>query len=145
MRFLILNGVNLNMLGIREPEIYGKQTYDDLCRFIKVCCQEENIDYDILQTNMEGQLVNYIQQAYQKYDGIIINAGAYTHYSIAILDALKAVAIPYVEVHLSDICDREEFRKNSITGLASVKIVKGLGFDSYKVGIKTLKDYLLEK
>lgn len=110
-RILVINGVNLNMLGIREPEKYGKKSYKDLVSFIKDCAAELGQSVCVKQSNCEGEIVGFIQKAYKKYDGIIINAGAYTHTSVAILDALKAVDIPTVEVHLTDIYAREEFRK----------------------------------
>lgn len=136
MKLLVLNGPNLNMLGIREKEIYGSSSYKDLIKFIKSCAKEKNVKIKVLQSNYEGTIVYYIQRAYKKYDGIIINPGAYTHYSYAILDALKAVNIPTVEVHLSDINDREEFRKISVLdGFAKKKIV-GKGFDGYKEAIE---------
>ena len=142
MKFLIINGPNLNMLGIREKEIYGSKTLKDLERHIRSFAKENGISTFFYFSNCEGELVTKIQKAYKKFDGIIINPGAYSHYSIAILDALKAVSIPYVEVHLSDIKNREDFRKVSITGQNSVKIINGLQFDSYIEGMKVLKDYL---
>ena len=110
MRILVLNGPNLNMLGIREPEIYGSNTYADLEKFVDDVCRENGIDYEIYQTNWEGALVDRIQEAYGKFDGIVINPAAYTHTSVAILDAVKAVAIPAVEVHLTEVNEREPFR-----------------------------------
>jgi 3-dehydroquinate dehydratase-2 len=112
MKLLIINGPNLNLLGLREPEIYGKQTWRDLCRLIKKTCNELGIDCEIYQSNHEGAIVDKIQDAYSTVDGIVINPAAYTHTSIAIMDALKAVAIPTVEVHLSDVNAREEFRRH---------------------------------
>ena len=142
MKFLIINGPNLNMLGIREKEIYGSKSLKDLERYIRSFAKENDISTSFYFSNCEGELVTRIQKAYKKFDGIVINPGAYSHYSIAILDALKAVSIPYVEVHLSDIKNREDFRKVSITGQNSVKIISGLQFNSYIEGIKVLKDYL---
>ena len=145
MKFLIINGPNLNMLGIREPDVYGAQSYDALIRFIKDVCEKENICADFYQSNHEGDIVDAIQAAYGKYDGIVINPAAYTHTSIAILDALKAVAIPTVEVHLSKIEERESFRQFSYISFAAIKTVTGLGFDGYAVAIRYLKDYIANK
>ena len=131
MNILVINGPNLNMLGIREPEIYGKATYADLCRLIEEHAAQLGIDVTLYQSNHEGDLVDAIQQAYGKADGIVINPGAYTHTSIAILDALKAVALPAVEVHISDPDTRDEFRKISYVRAACVKTIKGHGFKGY--------------
>ena len=131
MNILVINGPNLNMLGIREPEIYGKATYADLCRLIEEHAAQLGIDVTLYQSNHEGDLVDAIQQAYGKQDGIIINPGAYTHTSIAILDALKAVALPAVEVHISDPDTRDEFRKISYVRAACAKTIKGHGFNGY--------------
>ena len=131
MNILIINGPNLNMLGIREPEVYGTATYADLCRMIREHAEKLGIEVTLYQSNHEGDLVDAIQQAYGKQDGIVINPGAYTHTSVALLDALKAVAIPAVEVHISDPDTREEFRKISYIRAACVKTVKGHGFDGY--------------
>jgi 3-dehydroquinate dehydratase type II len=128
---LVLNGPNLNMLGIREPEIYGSATYAELCRLIEAHAEKRGITVSIFQSNHEGDLVDAIQQAYGKADGIIINPAAYTHTSIALLDALKAVGLPAVEVHISDPDTREEFRKVSYIRSACVKTIKGHGFDGY--------------
>ena len=142
MKILVLNGPNLNFLGIREPSIYGSNTYNDLCSLINDKANSENIDIEIYQSNSEGALVDKIQQAYfDKVDGIVINPAAYTHTSVAILDALKAVNIPTVEVHISDISTREEFRKHSYISLVAEKTIKGHGFKGYIEGI----DYLLNK
>lgn len=128
----IINGPNLNMLGIREPHIYGTKTYDDLVNVISEYAQKLGIEVKILQSNSEGRLVDYIQEAYfEKADGIIINPAAYSHTSIAILDALKAVGLPCVEVHISDISEREEFRKFSYVSLYAEKVIKGHGFEGY--------------
>jgi 3-dehydroquinate dehydratase-2 len=129
MRIIVINGPNLNMIGIREPEIYGRQTYDDLVSFIKEAFGEAGVEGDIYQSNHEGDIVDWIQQAYQRADGIVLNAGAYTHTSIAILDALKAVNIPTVEVHLTDTENREAFRKTSYVSLFAEKMIKGKGFE----------------
>lgn len=142
MKFLVINGPNLNLLGLREPDIYGKQTFSDLIDMINDVCEREGISVTTYQSNHEGAIVDTIQEAYGKYDGIIINPAAYTHYSIAILDALKAVSIPTIEVHLSDIHSREDFRNVSVTGNAALKIIYGLGFDGYKRAITELKEYL---
>ncbi|MDD3946685.1 MAG: type II 3-dehydroquinate dehydratase [Clostridia bacterium] len=131
MRILVINGVNLNMLGIREPHLYGKKDYNALVASIKTAAKEVGVRVDCYQSNHEGDLVTVIQRAYGKYDGIIINAGAYTHTSIAILDALKAVGLPTVEVHLTDIASREEFRKQSYISLYAEKTICGLGFEGY--------------
>ena len=136
MKILIINGVNLNMLGIREPEKYGKKSYKDLVSFIKDCAAELGQSVCVKQSNCEGEIVGFIQKAYKKYDGIIINAGAYTHTSVAILDALKAVDIPTVEVHLTDIYAREEFRKMSYISMAARKTVCGKGFEGYKEALE---------
>ena len=135
-RILVINGVNLNMLGIREPEKYGKKSYKDLVSFIKDCAAELGQSVCVKQSNCEGEIVGFIQKAYKKYDGIIINAGAYTHTSVAILDALKAVDIPTVEVHLTDIYAREEFRKMSYISMAARKTVCGKGCEGYKEALE---------
>lgn len=142
MKILIINGPNLNLLGLREPEIYGNSTYSDLCRLIAKCCDSLGIDYEIYQSNHEGAIVDKIQDAYSTFDGIVINPAAYTHTSIAILDALKAVSIPTVEVHISDINSREEFRKHSFVSTVAIKTVAGLGFDGYRVAIEHLCEHL---
>ena len=131
MKLLVINGPNLNMLGIREPDIYGKNTYEELVRLIEKTCEQKSIEVEIYQSNTEGFIVDKIQQAYGNTDGIIINPAAYTHTSIAILDALKATGIRTVEVHLSDINSREEFRKRSYVSLAAAKTICGRGFDGY--------------
>jgi len=129
------------MLGIREPDIYGKSTYSDLCDMIKNKADEMNVTVEIFQSNHEGAIVDKIQEAYKKADGIVINPAAYTHTSVAILDALKAVAIPTCEVHISDVDSREEFRKFSYVGLYAEKKFAGYGFDGYLMAM----DYLKEK
>ena len=141
MHILVINGPNLNMLGIREPDIYGKNTYADLCRLIEAKAEEIGITVELFQSNHEGAIVDKIQEAYQKVDGIVINPAAYTHTSVAILDALKAVAIPTCEVHISDVDAREEFRKISYVGLYAEKKFAGYGFDGYLMAM----DYLKEK
>lgn len=142
MRILVLNGPNLNILGIREPEIYGSNTYADLEKFVDDVCRENGIDYEIYQTNWEGALVDRIQEAYGKFDGIVINPAAYTHTSVAILDAVKAVAIPAVEVHLTEVNERESFRHISYIGLAAAKTITGKGFEGYREALLWLKDNL---
>lgn len=142
MRILVLNGPNLNMLGIREPEIYGSNTYADLEKFVDDVCRENGIDYEIYQTNWEGAIVDRIQEAYGKFDGIVINPAAYTHTSVAILDAVKAVAIPAVEVHLTEVNEREPFRHISYIGLAAAKTITGKGFEGYREALLWLKDNL---
>ena len=131
MKILVINGPNLNMLSIREPDIYGKKTYDDLVALIEDYCREKGVDVEIFQSNHEGAIVDKIQDAYKKFDGIVINPAAYTHTSVAILDALKAVGIRTVEVHISDVSAREDFRKVSYVRLYAEKTVSGLGFDGY--------------
>ncbi len=130
------------MLGIREPDLYGKQDFAALCAFIRDCCERAGAEGTLYQSNHEGDLVECIQKAYNVYDGIVINPAAYTHTSIAILDALKAVALPAVEVHLSDINGREAFRRISYAGMACVKTFKGLGFEGYRQALAFLKEYL---
>ena len=140
MKLLVLNGPNINMLGIREPHIYGKENYQDLCQLINQYCKENNIDVEIFQSNHEGALVDKIQQAYfNKVDGIVINPGAYTHTSIALLDAIKSVNIPCVEVHISDVSNREDFRKISYVALACKTTIKGLGLQGYIKAIEELR------
>ncbi len=138
MKLLVLNGPNLNMLGIREPDIYGRETYRSLEKKIKTHCKRRKIGVKIFQSNCEGSLVSKIQKAYHKYDGIVLNPGAYTHTSVALLDALKAVGIPAVEVHISDVDAREEFRKISFVRAACLKTISGHGTDGYLEAIDTL-------
>ena len=141
MKILVLNGPNLNMLGTREPDIYGNSTYDDLISMIVKHCNEKGIDVVCSQSNHEGELVDMIQQAYFDHvDGIVINPAAYTHTSVAILDALKAVSIPAVEVHLTDISGREEFRHISYAGMACEKHYIGYGFEGYRLAVKYLAE-----
>ena len=142
MKFLVINGPNLNMLGIREPTIYGKQDYKALVAFVESGCAALGVECTVFQSNHEGAIVDTIQAAYGVYDGIIINPAAYTHTSVAILDALKAVAIPAVEVHLSDVNAREDFRKLSYPGMACLKTYAGFGFDGYRMAAEFLKDHL---
>lgn len=131
MKILVINGPNLNMLGIREPAIYGRETYESLCRKIREHAEKRGIDVTLYQSNHEGDLVDAIQQAYGRADGIVINPGAYTHTSIAILDAMKAVGIRAVEVHISDVNAREDFRKISYIRAACEKTISGHGTDGY--------------
>ena len=138
MKLLILNGPNLNMLGVREPEIYGRKSYRDLETFIRAEAEKLGCEVEIFQSNHEGELVDRIQQAYGRFDGIVINPAAYTHTSVAILDALKAVALPAVEVHLSDIDAREPFRRVSYAGLACRKTFQGHGFAGYRMAMEFL-------
>ena len=140
MNILVINGPNLNMLGIREPDIYGKATYADLCAMIDAHAQQIGVRVEICQSNHEGDLVDRIQAAYGKVDGIVINPAAYTHTSVALLDALKAVGIPAVEVHISDVSRREDFRQISYVRLYCEKTICGHGFDGYLEAM----DYLLE-
>ena len=143
MKILVINGPNINMLGIREKGIYGSGTYEDLINFIKDFCIKENIEVEFYQSNHEGCLVDKIQEAYfNKTEAIVINPAAYTHTSIAILDALKSVNIPTVEVHLSNIYEREEFRHISYPGMACIKQIYGKGFEGYKEAIILLKEHL---
>ena len=135
MKILVLNGPNINMLGIREPGIYGKQTFADLLDLIKKTSEETGIKIDQYQSNHEGVLVDKIQEAYGKYNGIVINPAAYTHTSVAILDALKSVSIPTVEVHISDVDSREAFRQISYAGMYCEKTIKGQGLDGYRQAI----------
>ena len=138
MKLLIINGPNLNMLGIREKNIYGTQTFQDLEKYILDCCREQNVETELFQSNHEGAIVDKIQQAYGVIDGIVINPAAYTHTSVAILDALKAVSIPAVEVHLSDVNAREPFRHISYAGMACEEHFIGLGFEGYRRAIEYL-------
>lgn len=131
MKILVINGPNLNMLGVREPDIYGKNTYPELVSMIEDYCASKNVDVEIFQSNYEGAIVEKIQEAYNKFDGIVINPAAYTHTSVAILDALKAVGIRTVEVHISDVASREDFRQISYVRLYAEKTITGLGFDGY--------------
>ena len=140
MKVLVINGPNLNMLGIREPGIYGNGTYAELVEMIEKKCHEDGIKVEIYQSNHEGDLVDKIQDALGKFDGIVINPAAYTHTSIAILDALKAVKLPAVEVHISDVNAREDFRKTSYAGLACVKTYAGHGFAGYLMAIDHHKE-----
>lgn len=140
MRLLVINGPNLNMLGIREPELYGRTTYANLCDLIKTHAKEIGAEVELYQSNHEGDLVDIIQKAYGNTDGIVINPGAYTHTSVAILDALKAVAIPAVEVHISDVDAREEFRQISFVRLACMATISGHGINGYLEAMDLLRE-----
>lgn len=141
MKILVLNGPNINMLGIREPGIYGRETFADLLNLIQKTADETHTTIDQYQSNHEGFLVDKIQEAYGKYDGIVINPAAYTHTSVAILDALKSISIPAVEVHISDVDSREAFRQISYTGMYCEKTIKGQGIEGYRQAIL----YLIQK
>lgn len=138
MKLLVINGPNLNLLGIREPELYGTQSYAALEQLIQTTCDGLGVEVEVFQSNHEGDLVDEIQGAYRVMDGIIINAAAYTHTSVALLDALKAVSIPAVEVHLTDVDSREDFRRVSYVGMACEKTISGLGFEGYVKAIEYL-------
>lgn len=144
MKLFVLNGPNLNLLGIREPGIYGNQNYQALTEYIRGVCERENIQVEIFQSNHEGELVDIIQSALGKADGIVINPAAYTHTSVAILDALKAISLPAVEVHLSDVSQREAFRHVSYPAMACIAQIKGLGFAGYERAILLLKQHIQE-
>ena len=141
MKILVINGPNINMLGIREPGIYGKNSFEDLLTLLQETGQQAQVDVEQFQSNHEGAIVDKIQEAYGRFDGIVINPAAYTHTSIAILDALKAVSIPAVEVHISDVDARELFRQISYPGMACVKTIKGHGLEGYREAILYLKEH----
>ena len=140
MKILVINGPNLNMLGIREPGIYGRATHADLCAMIREHAEKTGVEVELYQSNHEGDLVDKIQEAYGNTDGIVINPGAYTHTSVAILDALKAVAVPAVEVHISDVSAREDFRQISYVRLACFATIAGHGFDGYTEAMDILRE-----
>ena len=142
MNVLVINGPNLNLLGVREPDLYGRQDYAALVSLVEETCRQAGMTVEVFQSNHEGAIVDKIQQALGKFDGIVINPAAYTHTSVAILDALKAVALPAVEVHISDVSKREEFRQVSYARLACIKTYMGLGLEGYRQAILYLKDYL---
>ncbi|MGE5494085.1 MAG: type II 3-dehydroquinate dehydratase [Burkholderiales bacterium] len=142
MKILVINGPNINLLGIREPEVYGKSDYNALVASLDSLARELGVAIDVWQSNIEGEIVTKIQQARDEYDGIVINPGAYTHYSIALLDALKAVNLPAVEVHLSNIAGREDFRHMSVTAAGCIGQISGLGFDSYRLAVEGLVRYI---
>lgn len=145
MNILVINGPNINMLGIREPDVYGKKDYTALVASLDALARELGVKVDVWQSNIEGEIVTKIQQAREKYDGIVINPGAYTHYSIALLDALKAVDVPAIEVHLSNIAGREDFRHTSVTAAGCIGQVSGLGFDSYRLAVEGIVRYIESK
>ena len=136
LKILVINGPNLNMLGVREPELYGKRDYAALVGFIREICAAEGIDVECMQSNHEGAIIDAIQSAYGRFDGIVINPAAYSHTSVAILDALKAAGIPAVEVHLTNIHEREDFRRFSYASLACERTIMGMGFDGYAEAIR---------
>ena len=144
MKILVVNGPNLNMLGIREPHIYGNKTYGDLCSMINGYALSKGIEVEIYQSNHEGAIVDKIQEAYGKADGIVINPAAYTHTSVAILDALKSVGIPSVEVHISDVSKREDFRQISYVREYCFKTICGHGFDGYIEAIESIAERMAE-
>ena len=146
MKILVINGPNINLLGLREPELYGNQNYTELIEFVQAVCADEGVEAKCVQSNHEGAIVDVIQEAYGRFDGIVINPAAYTHTSIAILDALKAVGIPAVEVHLTDIMEREAFRQVSYVAEACEKTIAGIGFEGYAEAIRYLaKRYLVKR
>ena len=145
LRFMIINGPNLNLLGQREPEIYGRETYADLVKLISKHCAEMQVDFKMMQSNHEGAIVDAIQSAPEFCDGIIINPAAYTHTSVAILDALKAVGLPAVEVHISDVDNREDFRQISYPGMYCFKTIKGEGLRGYCLAIDALLQHIWEE
>ena len=142
MNVLVINGPNLNLLGIREPDLYGCQDYAALVSLVEETCRQAGMTVEVFQSNHEGAIVDKIQQALGKFDGIVINPAAYTHTSVAILDALKAVALPAVEVHISDVSQREDFRQISYAGMACIKTYMGLGLEGYRQALLYLKDHL---
>lgn len=145
MKIMVLNGPNINFLGIREKEVYGSQNYEEMCQYIKKNIKKE-IELEIYQSNIEGELINLIQKAYfDKFDGIVINPGAYTHTSIALYDAIKSVSIPTIEVHISNVHKREEFRHKSFTAAACIGQICGLGSDGYILAIEFLYNKIINK
>ncbi len=145
MKILVINGPNINMLGIREVNIYGSESYDKLLKLLDEVAAEENIEIEEFQSNHEGAIVDIIQKSYKKIDGIVINPAAYTHTSLAILDSLKAVSIPTVEVHISKVSEREDFRQINFIRNYAIKSFEGYGIDGYKMAIIYLKNYLKEQ
>lgn len=145
MKILIINGPNINMLGIRERDIYGCETYEELCAVAEKACKDNGIECELFQSNHEGAIVERIQQAYGDADGIVINPAAYTHTSVAILDALRAVSLPAVEVHISDVSARERFRQISFAGMACEKTISGHGLDGYREAVEYLAERLRSK
>jgi 3-dehydroquinate dehydratase-2 len=141
MKIYVINGPNLNFLGIREPNVYGSNSYEELCSYINSEAEKLNAELEIYQSNIEGEIVDFIQKAHKNADAIIINSGAYTHYSIAIYDAIKSVNLPTVEVHLSNIYKREEFRHKSVVAPACIGQISGFGFLGYKLAIEALLNH----
>lgn len=144
MKILVINGPNLNMLGVREPDIYGREDYSALCAVAERACAARGAECEVWQSNHEGDIVDKIQSAYGAADGIVFNPAAYTHTSVAILDALKAVALPAVEIHISDVTAREPFRQLSYAGMACIKTFAGFGLDGYRLAVDYLIDYIKE-
>ena len=144
MKILIINGPNINLLGTREPDIYGKDTYEDLCNYVQLYCAEENLDVEFYQSNHEGDIVDKIQASMDDVDGIVLNPAAYTHTSVAIADTLKAVCIPTVEVHISNIDEREDFRKISYVSSVCLNTIIGKGFKGYTEAIEILRNYIID-
>ncbi len=138
MKILVLNGANINMLGIREPSVYGTATYDDLKKYLICTASELGVEIDVWQSNHEGEIIDKLQSAIGAYDGIVVNPGGYSHYSVSIADALRATNLPRIEVHLTDIYSREPYRRVTVTGDACDKIIAGKGFAGYKQAIKDL-------
>ena len=144
MKIRVINGPNINMLGIREPDIYGRTTYEDLVRLIEQHAKDTDTEVEVMQSNHEGDLVDMLQECYRKVDGIVINPGAYTHTSVAILDALKAVSIPAIEVHISKVDEREDFRQISYIRKACIETISGHGINGYIEAMDHLKEHILE-
>jgi len=142
MKILVINGPNINLLGIREKNVYGNKSYKDLCQFIWDGAKELGIEVQIVQSNCEGEIIDFIQGALENFDGIVINPGAYTHYSYAIADALKGVSLPAVEVHISNIHKREEFRRKSVTAEGCTGQMTGFGFHGYVLALEALKEII---
>ena len=138
MKVYVIHGPNMNMLGIREPDIYGRQTYDDLVEYIRARCEENGMEPEFFQSNHEGELIDAVQQADGRYDGVVLNAGGYTHTSVALRDAVAAVSVPVVEVHISSILAREEFRHVSLLAPVVKGSIMGFGLDSYRLGAEAL-------
>lgn len=145
MKILVINGPNINMLGVREPEKYGETTFDQLEKELYAVSFELGIDIETFQSNIEGEIIDRIQMAFNKFDGILVNLGGYTHTSVAIRDAISAVNIPCVEVHMTNIYAREEFRHESLVAPVCIGQISGFGVNSYKLGLKALNDYLKNK
>lgn len=145
MKFLVMNGPNINMLGIREPDMYGTRDYQALLDLVAQTCERLGVEVECFQSNHEGALVDKIQEAYGTFDGIVINPAAYTHTSVALLDALKAVGIPFVEVHISDVAAREEFRQISFVRQAALRTITGQGIDGYRQALEFLRDTLAQE